>query len=82
MILINREELLNKTIFDPFHPPYITYEDVINMPSIEIVNCEDCTYGEYDDGIWWCTSFGFSIENENGIGFCSEGEMRDKNGID
>ena len=34
MRLIDADELLNNTIYNPFHAPYITKQDVINAPTI------------------------------------------------
>ena len=33
--LISRQELLNETINNPLHPPYITEQDVLNCPSAQ-----------------------------------------------
>ena len=39
--LIDRQELLNRTINNPLHPPYITERDVLNCPSAqpEVIAC-------------------------------------------
>lgn len=33
--LISRQELLNRTINNPLHPPYITERDVLDCPSAQ-----------------------------------------------
>lgn len=33
--LISRKELLNRTIYNPLHSPYITEQDVLDCPSAQ-----------------------------------------------
>ena len=46
--LISREELLNRTIKNPLHSPYITERDVLDCPSAQpeweelLVICDNC----------------------------------------
>lgn len=42
--LISRQELLNRTINNPLHPPYITERDVLNCPSAQLESCEDAVF--------------------------------------
>ena len=69
--LIDRQELLNRTIYNPLHPPYIIEEDVKDMPSIEIVFCDECLHSEGEpiaDGRHFCGLCGAYMR------FCSDGE--------
>ena len=38
--LISRQELLNRTKYNPLHSPYITERDVLDMPSAQPESCE------------------------------------------
>ena len=43
----------------------------------EIIQCRDCVYGEQDDiGRWFCRSLGCQVGDEDGSGFCADGERR------
>lgn len=64
---IDADELLNSTIYNPLHAPYITKQDVINAPTIngavdavQDVRCSECMYcfnedreTPYDGESWW-----------------------------
>ena len=53
---------------------------LMRLPSAqpEIVRCKDCLYGEQDEiGRWFCRSFGCQVGDENGNGFCADGERKD-----
>lgn len=66
MRLIDADELLGKTINNPLHVPYITKEDVINMPSAlnnQVNLCDSCTY-TYPE----CPSEKYEVIFGNGIG--------------
>lgn len=46
-----------------------------------VVRCRDCEYGEQDEvGRWFCRSFGCQVGNEDGSGFCADGERRKEKG--
>ena len=53
------------------------------LPSVDaapVVRCKDCKYGEQDDYGWICTNIdGGIMGDENGNGFCCEGERRESN---
>jgi hypothetical protein len=71
--VIDRQELLKRTIYNPLHPPYITEEDVNDMPSEEIVYCDECKYSKGEpiaDGRQFCGLSGAYMR------FCSDGERR------
>ena len=65
MRLIDADELLNSTIYNPLHAPYITKQDVIYAPTIKatvdavpVVRCKDCRYRDKTDverGLCLCT---------------------------
>ena len=43
----------------------------------ELIRCKDCEYGVKDDnGEWYCRGFGCRVGDEDGNGFCSDGERR------
>ena len=45
---------------------------------VEVVRCKDCIYGEQDDiGRWYCRSLGCQVGDEDGSGFCADGERRE-----
>ena len=49
------------------------------LPSVqpELIRCKDCEYGVKDDnGYWYCRGFGCRVGDEDGNGFCSDGERR------
>lgn len=49
----------------------------------EIIRCRDCVYGEQDDiGRWFCRSLGCQVGDEDGSGFCADGERRENDGTD
>ena len=83
MRLIDADELLNSTIYNPLHAPYITKRDVINAPTIKatvdavpVVRCKDCKYLHMETE--FCKS---CIEvKTRGIWFCADGERRGGNG--
>lgn len=52
-----------------------------SLPSAEpeIIRCRDCVYGEQDDiGRWFCRSLGCQVGDEDGSGFCADGERREE----
>ena len=50
-----------------------------SKPSIDIVRCKDCEYGEQDaEGRWFCRGLGAQIGDEDGNGFCADGERKEK----
>ena len=48
--LIGRQELLNRTINNPLHPPYITERDVLNCPPAQ--PRDECEY--WDSESFFC----------------------------
>ena len=91
MRLIDADELLNSTIYNPLHAPYITKQDVINAPTIKatvdavpVVRCKECVFWLRDEG------HGSNGECECGCNdgwwlpedYCSCGERRDKDETD
>ena len=59
--------------------------DIRELPSAqpEIIRCKDCIYGEQDDiGRWYCRSLGCQVGDEDGSGFCADGERRETNETD
>lgn len=62
---ISRQELLNRTINNPSHSPYITERDVLDCPSAQSDRKKgEWIYGEHDiamcDG-YWCDQCGFFV---------------------
>ena len=54
--------------------------DMEELPSAqpEIIRCKDCVYGEQDDiGRWYCRSLGCQVGDEDGSGFCADGERKE-----
>lgn len=52
--------------------------DAPTIDAVEVVRCRDCKYGAQDDfGGWFCVSFYCTVGNEDGSGFCSDGERRE-----
>ena len=48
------------------------------VDAVPAVRCRDCKYGEQDDfGEWFCVSFYCTVGNEDGSGFCADGERRE-----
>lgn len=49
------------------------------VAQLKIVRCKDCEYGEQDEiGRWYCRSLGCQIGDDDGNGFCSDAERREK----
>ena len=87
--LISRQAAINeiKEIYE-WHDN-VTKERIIEhferLPSAkpEIIQCRDCVYGEQDDiGRWFCRSLGCQVGDEDGSGFCADGERREADGTD
>lgn len=52
--------------------------DAQTIDAVEVVRCRDCEYGEQDDvGRWSCRSLGCQVGDEDGSGFCADGERRE-----
>ena len=50
---------------------------------VKVVRCKECVYGEQDDiGRWFCRSLGCQVGDEDGSGFCADGERRETNETD
>lgn len=48
-----------------------------SVDAVQVVRCKECKYGEQDDYGWICTNIdGGIMGDENGNGFCCEGERR------
>ena len=61
---ISREELLNRTIYNPLHSPYITERDVLDCPSAQPERKKGkWIYGEDEYGIdgYHCDKCGFFV---------------------
>lgn len=44
---------------------------------VAVVRCRDCEYGEQDEiGRWFCRNFGCQVGDEDGSGFCADGERK------
>ena len=57
------------------------YIGLNRLPVVQpkIVRCKDCEYGEQDEiGRWYCRSLGCQIGDDDGNGFCSDAEKREK----
>ena len=88
MDLIDRQAAIRwvKTECNPYGKPTLDFESgkkviehLEQMPSAqpEIIQCRDCVYGEQDDiGRWFCRSLGCQVGDEDGSGFCADGERR------
>ena len=55
---------------------------IMALPTVDavpVVRCKECKYGEQDDYGWICTNIdGGIMGDENGNGFCCEGERREE----
>lgn len=81
--LIDRQAALNALIKDIPNRSDGVRDAIIMVlctPSVDavpVVRCKDCKYGEQDDYGWICTNIdGGIMGDENGNGFCCEGERR------
>lgn len=54
-------------------------DDAPTVDAVQVVRCKECKYGEQDDYGWICTNIdGGIMGDENGNGFCCEGERREE----
>ena len=87
--LIDRQVVLNALIKDERYNEDIPNRSdgvrdaiitVLCIPAVDavpVVRCKDCKYSEQDDYGWICTNIdGGIMGDENGNGFCCEGERR------
>ena len=51
---------------------------VDNAPTIDLVRCGECKWGEKSGGILWCNIW---LNDTNGLNFCSYAERRADEGI-
>ena len=50
---------------------------VPSADAVEVVRCRDCEYGAQNtNGDWYCRDIGCTIGDDDGSGFCSDGERR------
>lgn len=62
-------------------PEVISLEEAETMAEqyefVRVVRCRDCEYGEQDEiGRWFCRNFGCQVGDEDGSGFCADGERK------
>lgn len=61
-----------------FEEPANMVDDAPTIDAVPVVRCRDCEYGEQDEiGRWSCRSLGCQVGDEDGSGYCADGERRE-----
>lgn len=83
-VLLNNTDGLEHVKWSQEYGHVVLVCDIVYAPTldvVEVVRCKDCIYGEQDEiERWFCRNFGCQVGDENGNGFCADGERKDGDG--